>query len=160
VTDAERPQFDTDLLRMARVFGQSPTGEVLGDYFDDLKDYPLATVQNAISHCRKTSKFWPRPAVLREACTMIPGVSVSTIVPAWVNHNADVYFCKDCDDTGFVLRLECPGDGRCGIGNCGKLGSNGHAHDYVRRCHCRSSNPVLLRDREESRKVRPPQELA
>ena len=59
-----------------------------------------------------------------------------------------VYQCRLCGDTGFLRGenpqgLECPGNGRCGIANCGRLGHPHYAHTYTRPCFCRATNPVL-----------------
>jgi hypothetical protein len=65
---------------------------------------------------------------------------------------ADVaYHCTACEDTGFVRGLDCPGDGRCAVAHCGQPGHVSYAHGYTRRCHCRASNPVLIKGRETLR---------
>jgi hypothetical protein len=65
-----------------------------------------------------------------------------------VRHDDPVYHCARCEDTGFVRGLDCPGDGRCAVGHCGQPGHVSYAHSYTRRCHCRATNPVLVRQRE------------
>lgn len=55
--------------------------------------------------------------------------------------------CTACEDTGFTRDLTCPGDGRCHVGNCGHQSQSG-PHDYTRKCFCRATNPVLMKQRE------------
>lgn len=56
--------------------------------------------------------------------------------------------CANCEDTGFVRGLDCPGDGRCHIGRCGQLAHVSYPHGYTRACHCRATNPALIQARE------------
>lgn len=65
-----------------------------------------------------------------------------------MRHDDPVYHCTACEDTGFVRELECPGDGRCSVGQCGRPGHVSYAHPYTRKCHCRATNPVLVKARE------------
>lgn len=56
--------------------------------------------------------------------------------------------CANCEDTGFVRGLDCPGDGRCNVGRCGQTGHVSYPHGYTRPCHCRGTNQVLIKARE------------
>ena len=65
-----------------------------------------------------------------------------------MQHDEPAYACVSCEDTGFVRGLECPGDGRCQCGRCGRPMGSITPHGYTRKCSCRATNPVLLRQRE------------
>jgi hypothetical protein len=76
------------------------------------------------------------------------------------------YCCDACSDTGWASYW-------CGdrkekdkrypwmpFGHCGRQGVHGN-HEYVQRCMCYASNPVLIRKREAQRKYsEPPQKAA
>ena len=56
--------------------------------------------------------------------------------------------CTNCEDTGFERGLSCPGDGRCHVAQCGRPGHVSYAHHFTRMCHCRATNPVIVKQRE------------
>jgi hypothetical protein len=64
--------------------------------------------------------------------------------------------CTLCADTGFLRGadgtggLDCPGDGRCSVGGCGREGRTTYAHTYTRPCFCRGTNPHLVEAREHA----------
>lgn len=140
--------FRTALERTGAAYGKPVPADLSGMYFDDLARFPLAAALAAIDKARQTSKFFPRVATLRELCATDSAVAVATDVPGWVNHDAGQFFCTSCDDTGFVRRLACAGDGKCRIAGCGREGHANAPHDYTRLCPCRGTNPILLRQRE------------
>lgn len=152
MTEVDRPAFNEAISRLARVMDKSASADLLEDYYHDLREFDLAQVLRAIDHARQSSRFWPRPAVLREACRQPRQDAPGTAIPAWVDPVAGVHWCDACADTGFVLGLECPGDGACHMRSCGRLGDQSHTHAYTRRCGCLSTNPVIAHDRDEQRK--------
>lgn len=151
MTPSDLLQFSDKIQRLAKVFNHDLNAETIQDYFEDLKEFSWPTVDRALGYARKGSKYWPKPAHLREYCLFSPHVASDVEIPSWVDHNAEIYFCKDCSDTGFIPK-HCDGTGRCGIGHCGKQYSDGHTHDYVSKCHCRATNPILCAERAEFRK--------
>ena len=65
-----------------------------------------------------------------------------------------LYQCAVCGDTGFMRGsqghgIECPGNGRCGIGQCGRTAGTTYPHTYTRHCSCRASNPALAELRQK-----------
>lgn len=148
MTAMDMPEFSAALKRLGRTMSRVVGEDLVEDYFLDLKEFPLENVHRAFDHVRKTAKYWPRPSVIREACLLVPGVASVTSVPPWVDPVADVFFCSDCDDSGFVRRLECPGDGSCQIAHCGQVSGQSTSHGYTRRCSCVSTNPVMMRERD------------
>ena len=148
MTDNDFAAFRLSLERTSEAFGKPLGGNLAALYFGDLKAYPLPAVQSALDKARQSSRYFPRISFLRELCQSDSAVRVNTDVPSWVNHNEGVYFCEACDDTGYVRRLECAGDGRCQVGHCGREGYPANPHDYTRACDCRGANPVLRRQRE------------
>jgi hypothetical protein len=151
VTQNDYPAFKAALVRLGRVMSHPTSEDVVQDYFSDLQEFPLENVGLALDHVRKTSKFWPKPSVIREACLLVPGVTHITGVPSWVDPVAEKYFCGTCDDTGFVRGLSCAGDGTCHIGHCGQMAGRVFEHTYTRRCGCVATNPVLMRERDLQR---------
>lgn len=148
MTDADFQSFREGMERTAAAYSKPLASDLCATYFGDLDAFPLPAVLAALDKARRTGKFFPRVATLRELCATDSAVVVGTDIPSWVNHDEGAYWCKDCDDTGYVRRLECPGDGSCHIGGCGKAGHTVYAHGYTRACRCRASNPILRRQRE------------
>lgn len=148
MTDTDFQTFRTSLERTAAAYGKALDSGLAATYFGDLDAYPLPAVLAALDKARQSGKFFPRVATLRELCQSDSAVTVATMVPPWVNHNEGAYFCDRCDDTGFVRRLECLGNGGCHIANCGREGYPANPHTYTRACGCRATNPVLRRQRE------------
>jgi hypothetical protein len=147
----DMPAFSASLKRLGRVMSRVVADDLVEDYFVDLKEFPLDTVDRALDHVRKSARFWPRPGVIREACLLVPGVRSATCIPSWVDPVAEAYFCSDCSDSGFVRGLECAGDGRCHVGHCGQQVGQTGPHPYIRRCGCVRTNPVLMRERDIQR---------
>ena len=147
--------FRDHLERTALAYGKALPTDMVSLYFDDLAAYPLTAVVAAIDKARQSGKFFPRVATLRELCETDSAVAVATDVPGWVNHDTGMYFCSGCSDTGFVRGLECQGDGACKIGGCGREAHINEPHAYTRKCACRATNPVLVRQRELMRQMRP-----
>ena len=148
MTRDDFPAFRTGMDQTGLAYGKALPVDLVQTYFADLEAYPLGAVLAAIDKARRTGKFFPRVATLRELCATDSAVRVETSVPSWVNHDTGAYFCATCDDTGYVRRLECGGDGACHIGGCGKAGHTVYAHSYTYACGCRGTNPILLRQRE------------
>lgn len=140
--------FRVALERTAASYGKAVTSDLTSTYFNDLDRFPLPAVVAAIDKARQTGKFFPRVATLRELCATDSAIVVGTDVPSWVNHDEGAYFCSTCDDTGFVRRLTCDGAGQCRIAGCGRHGHPNEPHGYTRKCSCRGTNPVLMRQRE------------
>ena len=150
MSPSDLPTFRDALHRLGRVFSRAVSEELVEDYFQDLKEFDWRLVEAAIEETRKTAKFWPRPAVLREACLTPMRSEPFTSMPAYVNHTEERYACDVCQDTGFERGLSCEGNGTCHVGHCGAQGYVNAAHDFTRRCRCRATNPVLVRERERS----------
>ena len=164
MTDADYADFSTAIMRLAdRLGGRAKlTATAIAETFGDLRGFPLSVIERGLDECRRTCRYFPTPKQVIDACGEASRARAfdGGDVPAWVNHDADppVYFCRDCDDSGFVRRMVCAGDGQCRLKGCGVLGSAREPHDYTARCQCRSTNPVLARQRAAMR--RPTQEHA
>jgi len=98
----------------------------------------------------------PRPYQLIDACHEAHRAEASSAgyndVPSWVKPDQGVFFCADCQDTGWMVGLICAGNGACGHRSCGKAESLHNrvvdpSHGYTRRCACITSNPVIARQR-------------
>jgi len=150
VTGQDMPAFKTALYRLGRVMNHPVSEALVEDYFGDLREFQWPTVQVAIEDVRKTARYWPRPVVLRDACLKPMGSEPATPMPAYVNHAEERFACDVCQDTGFERALACDGNGACRVGHCGAAGYMNAPHDFTRRCRCRATNPVLVRERERS----------
>ena len=148
MTTNDLAAFRSALERTAAAYSKALPSDLTSTYFDDLEAYPLAAVLAALDKARQSGKFFPRVATLRELCASDSRVMVPTDIPPWVNHSEGIYFCSACNDTGFLRGLECAGTGTCHIGHCGVPGYANHPHGYTRFCSCRSTNPILRRQRE------------
>jgi hypothetical protein len=148
MTRDDFPAFRTGMDQTGLAYGKALPVDLVQTYFNDLEAYSLGAVLAAIDKARRTGKFFPRVATLRELCATDSQLLTVTDIPPWVNHDEGVYFCSTCDDTGFVRGLECRGDGLCRIGNCGKPAYPNQPHDFTRCCSCRPTNPFLRRLRE------------
>jgi hypothetical protein len=172
MTQTDYGDFAASLHRLGRAFSKPVEAEMIQDYFDDLKGYSLGLVEEALTHVRQTSRFWPRPVVILDACIEASRAraSRSDAVPATVNHDDDRYACDVCLDTGFERKLECDGTGVCRIDACANAWAvytqarsanpvadidRPYAHAFTRRCVCRATNPVLVREREATRRPAP-----
>lgn len=140
--------FKAGMERSGLAFGKALPGDLVSTYYRDLDAYPLPAVLAALDKARQTGKFFPRVATIRELCQSDSAVAVATDIPSWVNHDEGKYWCASCDDTGFVRRLECLGNGGCRLSGCGQTGHRNEPHPYTRMCSCRGTNPILRRQRE------------
>lgn len=120
------PQDDTGISQMV--------------YFEALRDLPEQAVHAgahalSLEHGRR---FFPTTAEWRTAADAAQQAEFRRALPAprdepW-HHD-----CGDCEDTGWVLGLSCPGDRTCGR-------PRPHlAHSYTVACPCRASNQTYLR---------------
>lgn len=146
--------FRAGLERTASAFGKALSNDLVATFFADLSGYPLTAVLGAIDKARRDGRFFPRVSMLRELCETDSAIVVPTFVPEWIDHDHGRYWCEGCQDTGYVRKLECPGDGACHLGSCGRDGYNKDPHPYTRPCSCRPTNPILIRQREMSRQRR------
>lgn len=62
----ERTEFRGVIERLARVFDRDIGDDLLDDYWDALRDLPLAQVQARAAVCIRTAKYFPKPRELRE----------------------------------------------------------------------------------------------
>lgn len=154
MTAADFRDFRAAIERTAAAFGKALPETLTGTYFDDLGAYPLTAVLAALDKARREMRFFPRVSSLRELCETDSAVVVPTAVPEWIDHDHGRYWCEGCQDTGYARGLECPGDGTCHLGSCGRDGHNKDPHPYTRACSCRPTNPILIRQREMSRQRR------
>lgn len=151
MTDTDLDTFGASYRRMATRLGKAVDGAVVMEAFRDVREHPLPVVEAALETLGRSCRFMPRPVQVIEACRdharqrATDGVGV----PSWVDHQADVFFCNDCHDTGFAQGLVCDGDGRCHLHGCHE------AHAYTRKCGCRPTNPVLAHQRDLLRRSAP-----
>jgi hypothetical protein len=150
MTGHDMPAFKLALHRLGRSLGRAVSEELTEDYFNDLLEFSWPIVEAAMEDVRKTARFWPRPAILREACLKPMRSEPFTQLPTNVNHAEERYACDVCQDTGFERELTCDGNGACRVGHCGAKGYANLPHDFTRRCGCRATNPILVRERERS----------
>jgi hypothetical protein len=150
-----------------------------------LSDIPEPVMTAAVDYALKTRTRFPVPSELRlDADKVAPLAVLDVPLPTQtreldkpvvfelpeglklhITHEFN-YCCDACSDTGWASYW-------CGdrkekdkrypwmpFGHCGRQGVHGN-HEYVQRCMCYASNPVLIRKREAQRKYsEPPQKAA
>lgn len=80
MTEADRPAFAKALFALGETFNE-PVSEIRAEgYFAALNDYDLQQVTGSIRHALKASKFFPKPAELRE---FIEGDKEAAADAAW-----------------------------------------------------------------------------
>lgn len=164
MTDADYTDFSAAIMRLAdRLGGRNKVdATAVNDAFNDLRGFSMPVIERGLDECRRTCRFFPTPKQLIDACGEASRSRAFNggDVPDYVDHQAQppVFFCAECQDTGFVRGMVCYGHGACRLKGCGVLGSTYETHDYTARCRCRAENPVLARERASSR--RPAQEHA
>jgi hypothetical protein len=146
--------FSASMHRLGRTFSKPVDAELIEDYFEDLKGYSLPIVEQALTHCRQTARFWPRPVQVLDACIERARERSVSSVP---DGHAP---CRDCADSGFERGPEgrglwCDGSGVCHLPGCGTPGADSEGHWFTRRCPCRTHNPVLARERDASKRQSP-----
>lgn len=154
MTEDDKRPFFAELKRMGLAFSRDDVDAPLAAvYFDALADLDWRTVQIAMRDCVESMSWLPRPADIRDAEVGVRMREQTTQQKQLIARAPDMgaYFCTACTDTGFVRDLDCPGDGRCHVAHCGQPGHASYAHSYTRKCHCRATNPVLVKARETLR---------
>jgi hypothetical protein len=146
------PKSPTTDVEFAAVFNRllvalrepaDDTGVTLGVYYDALKDLPLQAVEVAAVGLSKEAgrRFFPTTAEWHTAAEKALQQMVREAVkPARAEpwHHE----CGTCEDTGWVLGLECDGSSMCGR-------KNTHAaHSYTRACPCRATNKSYIRNQQ------------
>jgi hypothetical protein len=150
VDSSQFGNFAEALRTLARRLGRKDVDtETATEAFEDLRSFPWPVVTAALETLRKTSRFFPRPQQLIDACHDASREyhSKAFVKPDNVNHEAGQYACDVCQDTGFERGLECDGTGVCHVGHCGHEGHVNQPHAFTRRCACRPTNPVLIHAR-------------
>lgn len=153
MTASEKPAFRAEIVRAGAAF-QTPVDDALmAVYFDALRDLDLDVVREAFTDCVLVLKWFPKVADLRDASEGVKIRRESQLTKRLIAASPKTdrlyaYDCQDCEDTGFVRGLSCPGDGRCAVAKCGQPGHVNYPHDYTRKCHCRATNPTLRKQRE------------
>jgi len=134
-----RVNFGPVFQRLARQLGKTITEPaIVEDYFEALKDLPLEAVTEAADTLSKSATWFPKTSEWREAAALVHRKLLQRAVhePRGEPWRHD---CHDCEDTGWVQGLECPGDVTCGR-------PRPHApHSYTRACPCRATNRTYLR---------------
>lgn len=137
MTHTDIPALSDALHVLGRAFSHPVDSEDVEDVFRDLRDFPLGVVTTALDTLRKTSRFWPRPHALIDACREAQAAMTQRVAlpPDWQAREPGDKWCPECQDTGWLTRT-CPGDQTC-------LRPKAHyAHAFVVPCGCRRHNPV------------------
>jgi hypothetical protein len=149
------------MYRLAQAMSKRIDADLINAYFDDCKGYSITIVEQALGHVRQTARFWPRPVVILDACVeqAREGRHYAGAMPVdGVDaHGIPIraYACSVCEDTGFERGLLCNGHGLCRLKGCKDVGAEHEPHQFTRRCACRATNPVLMRERDASRRPAP-----
>jgi hypothetical protein len=162
-----RAEFDGQMRRLA---GLRFMPADLATHYEGLRDLPVTALMSAVSRAIRTRSEFPTPHELRmdadvearavpveaePADTLLAHpvdvvIPASALTPALTLHitHAHDYACDVCRDTGWAS-LWCgqrPSYAWLAVHSCGRQGGHGE-HEWVRHCHCRSTNRVLARRR-------------
>ena len=151
MTEDDKRPFFSELKRMGLAFSRDDVDAPLASvYFDALADLEWRTVQVAMRDCIESMSWFPKPADIRDAEVGVRVREDQAHHKRLIAHapTGRESHCTNCEDTGFVRGLSCPGDGRCSVGHCGHPDYASGPHDYTRKCHCRATNPVLVAQRD------------
>jgi hypothetical protein len=123
------------------------TGVTQSTYFDALNDLTLESLQaGATTLMRETGrKFFPTTAEWRTAAVDAGGELARKCL-ALPDGRSEPWHseCASCQDTGWVLDLECDGGDLCGR-------TKKHLpHSYTRGCGCRATNRTYQRHRQQA----------
>lgn len=66
MTNTDTEAFAAEMLILAEIYGETVSPARIRAYFAALDDLELPAVRDAMRHAARTSKFFPRPAELRE----------------------------------------------------------------------------------------------
>jgi hypothetical protein len=109
-------------------------------YFEALRDVPLKALEAGAATLMREQgrRFFPTTAEWRAAADRAMESQLRSAVgqgrtDPWQHE------CRDCEDTGWIRGLSCPGDGRCGRTRTHQ------AHDYTMACPCRATNRTYRR---------------
>lgn len=119
---------------------QDDSGITQRVYWDALRDVPMAALEaGALALMREPGRKWfPTTAEWRTAAGYAHEQQLRAAVqPA--REQPWTHECRDCEDSGWVLGLSCPGDTTCGR-------TKPHLpHTYTVACPCRATNRTYRR---------------
>ena len=119
---------------------QDDSGITQQVYSEALQDVPLPALEAGADLLMKEQgrRFFPTTAEWRAAADRAREAQLRAAVGQG-RSDPWRYECRDCEDTGWVRDLTCPGDARCG-----RERKHG-AHDYTLPCPCRPTNRTYQR---------------
>ena len=120
------PQDDTGISQMV--------------YFEALKDLPEQSVHAGAHALSQESgrRFFPTTSEWRTAATAAQRADFQNALPP-AREEPWHHDCIDCEDTGWVMGMTCPGDKTCGRPR------QHQAHSYTIACPCRTTNRTYQR---------------
>lgn len=119
---------------------QDDTGITQQVYFEALKDVPVAALEAGADLLMREQgrRFFPTTAEWRTAAERARESQFRSAV-GQARTDPWRHECHDCEDTGWVRGLTCPGDARCGRDR------KHMPHDYTMACPCRPTNRTYQR---------------
>lgn len=150
MTDADLDAYSDVIKRLKIAFDASKVGPEKIDYlFEQLRHMSLSDFKRAIGDWEKRGARFPKLADILESARRTKRAQTTDEMAAV---DPDNPHCSKCRDSGW-REFWCIGDEnapewdpRPHFGNevvhCGKKYKH-FGHEYVRRCECHSSNPVL-----------------
>ena len=83
MTESDMPVFAAALHRLGEVFGEPVSTGRADAYFAALEDLPIEAVLTAARAAIRGSKFFPRPAELRELARQPGSVVIHNLITSW-----------------------------------------------------------------------------
>jgi len=119
---------------------QDDSGITQQVYWEALRDVPMTALEaGALALMREPGRKWfPTTAEWRTAAGHAHEQQLrAAIQPA--REQPWMHECRDCEDSGWVRGLTCPGDATCGRKKAHQ------PHDYTLPCPCRPTNHTYRR---------------
>ena len=160
MTTADGSAFLAIYTRVCKLWDRPVKEDVAVEFFDALKELPLAIVDEAGRAVCKTSRFFPKPVDWLDAAYKLdrpkPGFAKERWAVMASGERVATYVCLKCNDGGFRWECGClfeDVDGKCQTHGTGSSASR----MPVTQCECRSTNPEWLsrnRTKREFQEVR------
>lgn len=146
--ETDRQLFFELFSAMCRAFDRKIDQQVCAEYFDGLKDYPVAVVERAKANLRDSAKFWPKVRDWRQACDSVRAAGRTPFIATQTAQDESgetvaVYHCRHCQDGGWRPACGCSMHELNWRGECESHPRRFDERQYrqaMMACLCRESN--------------------
>jgi hypothetical protein len=143
-TSKQSRAFADALVALGELYNEPVSSQRAELFLRMVQVLPFSAVMEALAWHGQSSKFFPRPADLRDRIENEAVRELQRALPPTRDWHVD---CQACDDTGWQ-ESSCDGDGSQA---CGRTFRH-TKHQFVVPCPCRPTNPTYQRHRQEQRR--------